>query len=495
MGTLASAVITIVGRGCPAPHERARRVGRHAPRPRRIGAALALVLLGVASFGAFAASPAGAQTNSCARHGCVDVVAVNGLIDDIEADFIVDTLAGARRSNGVVGVILQFDSRGSAVPDDRLDEIARAIVDSDAPVSVWIGPSGSDALGGAAELVQVADSSGIAPGASIGDVGTQRLSTDEFGDLFKGRKAVGLDRILTRFSPTVGDHLISLDGVETKVRTTDGERQTVPLTTVRFSKLPLSTQLFHTVASPSVAYLLMTIGLGLLLFEFFTAGIGIAGVVGALFVVLGGYGISELPHNQWALVVFVASFVAFAIDVQTGIPRAWTIIGMTGFTISSLFLLTEFRPTWIALGAGIIGIGSTMFSGMPAMVRTRFATPTIGREWMVGEMGTATTAVDPEGTVTIKGALWRARVNRATPISVGEPVRVVAIDGLVLEIEPEEGGAIDYREMRNRRKGGPDDGDVEGNDIAGIDVEGDGADDVTGAVGTVTDSPPADDGS
>ena len=35
----------------------------------------------------------------------------------------------------------------------------------------------------------------------------------------------------------------------------------------------------------------------------------------------------------------------------------------------------------------------------------------------------------------------------------GEPIRVVAIDGLVLEVEPEEGGAIDYREMRDRRKG------------------------------------------
>ena len=72
----------------------------------------------------------------------------------------------------------------------------------------------------------------------------------------------------------------------------------------------------------------------------------------------------------------------------------------------------------------------------------------------------------PDGRVLIRGALWRARTNRATPIRAGEPIRVVAIDGLVLEVEPEEGGAIDYREMRDRRKGGeteptgedPDDG-------------------------------------
>ncbi len=460
MGTLASAVTT--------PARRGRPEGRGSTRARRVGAAVALVLLGIGALGGIAASPAGAQSNSCEEHGCVDVVAINGLIDEIEADYIIDTLASARRSDGVVAVILQFDSRGSAVGDDRLDEVAAAIVDADVPVSVWIGPSGSDALGGAAELVQVADSSGIAPGASIGDVGAQRLSTAEFGDLFEGSKSEALDRsfsgeaaveagLVSRFSPTVGEHMISLDGVETETREEDGERRTVPLTTVRFSKLPLTTQLFHTVASPSVAYLLLTIGLGLLVFEFFTAGIGVAGVVGALFAVLGGYGLAELPHATWALVLFVASFVAFSVDVQTGIPRAWTVIGMAAFVVASLFLLTEFKPTWIALLAGIGGIGVSMFSGMPAMVRTRFATPTIGREWMVGEMGTATTAVGPEGTVTVKGALWRARVNRATPIQAGDPIRVVSIDGLVLEVEPEEGGAIDYREMRDRRRGRADD--------------------------------------
>jgi membrane-bound serine protease (ClpP class) len=82
---------------------------------------------------------------------------------------------------------------------------------------------------------------------------------------------------------------------------------------------------------------------------------------------------------------------------------------------------------------------------MPAMVRARFSTPTIGRESMVGELGSALAAVDPEGTVEVRGAPWRARTNRATPIRAGEAVRVVGIDGLLLEVEPESGGARDYR--------------------------------------------------
>jgi hypothetical protein len=91
-----------------------------------------------------------------------------------------------------------------------------------------------------------------------------------------------------------------------------------------FSKLPLQTQLLHTAASPSVAYLLLVIALGLLLFEFFTAGVGVAGVVGAGFAVLGGYGVAALPFNGWALALLLLSMVGFAIDMQTGIPRLWT---------------------------------------------------------------------------------------------------------------------------------------------------------------------------
>ena len=85
---------------------------------------------------------------------------------------------------------------------------------------------------------------------------------------------------------------------------------------------------------------------------------------------------------------------------------------------------------------------------MPAMVRARFGTPTIGRDWMIGELGTVVGAVAPDGVVEIRGATWRARTNRATPLAAGDAARVVAIDGLTLEVEPLDGAAIDYRERR-----------------------------------------------
>ena len=92
--------------------------------------------------------------------------------------------------------------------------------------------------------------------------------------------------------------------------------------------------------------------------------------------------------------------------------------------------------------------------GMPSMVRARFATPTIGREWMIGEMGEAAVAIDPLGVAVVRGAQWRARTNRATPLKRGDPLRVVAIDGYTLEVEPEVGAAKDHRERRGAGRSG-----------------------------------------
>ncbi|MCB1284781.1 MAG: NfeD family protein, partial [Microthrixaceae bacterium] len=79
------------------------------------------------------------------------------------------------------------------------------------------------------------------------------------------------------------------------------------------------------------------------------------------------------------------------------------------------------------------------------------------RSWMIGKMGTAISDINPEGTVDVDGGIWRAITNRATPVMAGGELRVVGIDGMTLEIEPPEGGAIDYRDRRPAASDDPGD--------------------------------------
>lgn len=83
------------------------------------------------------------------------------------------------------------------------------------------------------------------------------------------------------------------------------------------------------------------------------------------------------------------------------------------------------------------------------MVRTRFATPTIGRGNLIGTTGVAVGDINPEGIVLVDGAKWHARTNRATPLLSDAQLRVVGIDGITLQVEPIEGAARDYREARS----------------------------------------------
>jgi membrane-bound serine protease (ClpP class) len=221
-------------------------------------------------------------------------------------------------------------------------------------------------------------------------------------------------------------------------------RQTVSIPV--FSSLPVQDQLLHNVASPASAYLLFVIGMALIVFELFTAGVGVAGLVGAGVLVLGCYGLFALPTNPVGVVLLLLAMFGYAVDVQTGVPRVWSGIAVVSFTVGSVILYDGLSLSWITLLVAIGGIAVAMIGGMPAMVRTRFSTPTIGREWMIGEVGLAQGRVAPDGIVTVRDAPWRARTNRATPIEAGDDVRVVSIDGLLLEVEPLEGAARDHRD-------------------------------------------------
>lgn len=406
--------------------------------PRSIGL-LGIVLIAV---GLWLPSRAEAQTS-----GTVDVIQVNGYLDPVLVGFIERSLKQAEADRDVA-LVLQMDSLGAVVSSERLDQLIERLRDSPITVAVWVGPSGAEAAGGAADVVAAADYRALAPESKL-DIGGRRIGATEALDT--GKVNVGAECQRDRGSSegcaaTVGDFIVGLPGVETRTIERDGQIRVEPTGQTRFSQLSLVDRLMHTVASPPVAYLCFVIGMALLVFELFTAGVGVAGVVGAGAFVLGCYGLSVLPTRPGAAAVLVFAMVGYAIDVQTGVPRLWTGFATVAFTLGSVLLYDGVSLSWITLLAGVVGMTLAMLAGMPAMVRTRFSTPTIGREWMVGEEGHARTAVDPDGVVVVRGASWRARTNRATPLRAGDSLRVAAIEGLVLEVEPLVGAAREHRE-------------------------------------------------
>lgn len=385
----------------------------------------------------------------------VDVIEVRGYVDRVMERFITDSIEQAV-DHEAEALVIQLDSPGSLLAPRDLDALETAIRnESRVPVTVWVGPLGARARGGAARLVSAAAVVGVARGTHIGS-STRPPASAPQRDPLVGREytwdAAMKKRIATIDAPVLVQFVGQLDGLTVKGRELDTARDVTAADGkvspkpygVRFAKLAMVPRLLHTATNPSIAYLLLVIALSLFVFEFFTGGVGVAAGVGIAALVLAASGLGELPTRPLGLALLGLAMLGFSIDIQAGTPRFWTAVGTVSLVLGSLTLFGEGARVplyWTAILTLMVVL--FMVNGMPTMVRTRFATPTIGREGMIGELGEARGVIDPEGVVIVRGAPWRARTNRATPIPAGDPVRVIAIDGLLLEVEPLEGAAKD----------------------------------------------------
>jgi membrane-bound serine protease (ClpP class) len=438
---------------------------------RTLAAALLLPVVVPAVAGwaqtAGAAPPRGAKTTPRPIH----VVQVTGPIDPVNADLVTSALARAARRKAEV-VILALDSRGAL--DSNARRVWRAVAAAKVPVAVWVGPAGATARGAAAFVLQAATVAAVAPGTTAGPA----LPIDLDGSGRSERLAAELRTLAARHQrsedvaedlalhdlrvdlvePTLGSLIVALDGrpiataagpktlKTARVVTTKGGPRRAPIGPVSFVKLGLGPRLEHALVGPGVAWLFFVLGLCLIVFEFYAASVGVAGAVGALALVAALFGFSHLPVHIWAVALTAVAIAAFAVDVQAATTGIWTIFGTIGMFVGGIFFYGgtgDLDLAWWHVLLLTIGVVLFFVGGMASVVRARFSTPTLGRESMIGEMGEAHAAVAPDGIVLVRGAMWRARTNRATPIAPGDPIRVVAVDGVVLEVEPEVGGARD----------------------------------------------------
>ena len=358
----------------------------------------------------------------------VRVIQIGGLLDRVQADFWVQSIRDAEREHAVA-LVVQLSSSRAVVDRSRVSTAMEQLPHP--PIAIWVGPGRAASVGrSVSRLLNGAAVVGIAPGANV--VGSHKL------DLH---------------SPTLGDFIVGLDGkagihIPTKVVHPKGAKtpHREPIITVRFAKPSLTARMIHGVTSPGPAYALFLFGLLLALLEFATAGVGLAAVTAAIFLALGALGLGGLPVNGIAVAAIVFAAFGFAIDVQAGAPRVWTGIGSGFLLFGTFFLYREGMHVPIPWMVGVLGLAAAfVLAGLPSLIRARFSSPTIGREGFIGELGSAVGELAPEGVVRVRGGTWRARTNRATPIPDGGAVRVIGIDGLVLDVEPQEGAAKDYR--------------------------------------------------
>ena len=409
------------------------------------------------------ASPGAQATDTTAADTVTSVEILplrGGFIDPPVVAQIREVIDLAEREGSDL-VVLQYTSGGGVSVD--LDELLRAMEATPVPIAALIGPlgTGAEAVGAAGLLWLAADVRAISVDASVGPLdpadltdtaGTYPIATrtDAFLTAAGADPAIA-ERLLTEAVPAedlieagavtltaqgLEPLLVELDGVtvgDTQLRIRAEEVE------VRFHSLGLVRRLLHAATTAPFIYLLLVVGLGMLLFEGFQPGFGVAGLAGVITAAIGAFGLTVLPVTWWAVALVVLGLLLYAVDTAIAGFGAVTLGATLAFVAGSAnFYAAEALalPWWLIAATTVTALVFFVLI-MTSVLRAQAGPEGVTVDDLVGRPGIVRSVLNPEGHVYIDGALWRARWTGETKrAKVGTPVRVHDVDGAIVLVEP-----------------------------------------------------------
>jgi len=438
-------------------------------------AAFSLLLAAGAGLGAAASAPAGAV--SADPPPPVYRVEVVDIIHSVSAGRVVETIERAAGAEAGL-VLLRLDTPGGL--DTAMREIIEAILNSEVPVAVFVGPSGSRAASAGYLITLSADISGMAPGTNMGaatpvagtggempETLSRKVESDAAAYLRSIAERRGRDielaeqgvtearswtasealegGLIDLVAASEAEFLEALDG-RAVARADGGEAvlRTAGAPIVS-TEITLRERVLSVIANPNLAVLLGMIGLLGLYLEFSNPGLLFPGILGGIALLLAGFGLNLLPVSALGVLLLLAGLGLLTAEALT---PSFGIMGASGAAalVVGLFFFFEEQslPTpALEVTYGLVVPSVLLFAVIVVllgrMVVRAQRTPTVtGREGMIGQTATARTGISPggEGTVFLRGEYWDATA--AEPVSEGERVRVLEVDGLILRVAPGE---------------------------------------------------------
>ena len=235
----------------------------------------------------------------------------------------------------------------------------------------------------------------------------------------------------------LSDLLQKLDGWEVEINGRSFELDTTGLIYERIEP-DWRTRLLEVISNPTVAYMLMLLGIYGLIFEGYNPGAIVPGVVGAISLLLALFAFQVLPINYAGLALIALGVILMVSEFLVPSFGALGMGGIAAFIFGSVILIDSDIPGFgvslpliitIAASGALVLLGIVWFA-----VRSRDRPVVSGQEEMVGAHAEALHDFDTRGQIWVHGERWTARTS--TPVTSGQPLEVVRVDGLTLHVKP-----------------------------------------------------------
>lgn len=398
----------------------------------------------------------------------VVTVDADSVIHPITAEIVRNALDRAERDQAAA-LLLRLDTPGGLMEATRL--ITESISLAKIPVITYVRPGGRAAsagffilLSGHVAAMAAGTHTGAASPVLLGQpmdpVMRKKVESDSAANIRglaarRGRNAtVAETAVLEAKSFTdqealdaklidliAADEALLLARLDGRTVTLAGGQQVVLHTkgakTVPY-KRTVREQVVSAVADPNLAFALLIFG-GLLLYvEFTSPGVIIPGLLGSILMLLGLMSISVLPINVAGVALLVLAIALFILEAKVASHGLLAAGGAVAMVLGAL-LLVEGPPemrihlrTALAVGIGFAAVSMMLVT---LIVKVRRTPVSMGPSALLREKGFAVTEIAPSGKVFIHGEYWNAQSPQKIP--EGSAVRVIAVDGLLLTVEPD----------------------------------------------------------
>ncbi len=401
--------------------------------------------------------------------GFVTVITIEGVINPVAAEFIAKGIDEAYET-GAECLIIELDTPGGL--DASMRKIVKRILNAEVPIIVYVSPSGSRAASAGVFITIAAHAAVMAPGTNIGaahpvNIGGQMDTSSVMNDKVVNdavafiksiaekreknaewaedavRESVSITErealeknVIDFICPSIDSLLQIIDGNE--YETTFGTKK-VATKDARIERYGMNwrQKILDVISNPNIAYILMMLGFYGLLFELYSPGTILPGVVGGICLILAFFAFQTLPVNYAGVLLILFGIVLLIAEVKVTSFGLLTIGAVISLILGSIMLIDS-PLAFLKISLGVI-LPTVIFTvafflfALYLVIKSQKTKTVAGVEGLIGEVGEAKETIDPVGSIFVHGEIWTAESDER--IEKGEQVKVLEISHMRMKVK------------------------------------------------------------